>query len=88
VQVFPGHGSVHQGRADVNELHRSLVGDHDVFEIGNAAIGEERREPSRMGQDVGQIGQLRQNGIAEERRHAIAMVALAHAGDGRVDGDH
>src|SRR5262249_29817817 len=48
---------------------------------------EEGEEPARVAQDVGQEGQLVEQAAGDQLLHAIAVVTLAEAGDGRVDGD-
>ena len=71
--------------ADIGVTHRA-VGEHDVGEVHQAAVGEEGREPSGAHEHLAEVrdrGQVHR----EEFLDAVARIALAHAGDRRVDGD-
>src|ERR687892_680570 len=51
------------------------------------AAAQEVEDPAGMGQDVRQERQLLQQASAHQRLHAVAVVTLTDARDGRVDGD-
>jgi hypothetical protein len=86
-KVRPRHRGARQRGVDVEEWHRPLAGDHDVRERPETAIAQEAEEPARMREDVRQERQLLQHAAADQRLHAVAVIALAQARDGRVDRD-
>ena len=72
--------------ADVGVRHRS-VRQHDVGEVHQAAVAEERRQPARPREELPDVGQHRPRAARQQLLGAVAEIALAHAGDRRVDRD-
>src|SRR5258708_18387219 len=68
-------------------MHGAFTGNSDVFELGNSAVGEKRGEPARVRQKLRKERELGEERAAEKLLHAVAWIAFAHSGDGRVDGD-
>jgi len=86
-QVVPADSGVGESRSDIHQLHRLSIGGGDVFKFGDAAIGKKRGEPARMREKLRKKGELGEKRAAEKLLHAVAGIALAHSGDGRVHGD-
>src|SRR5258708_18723529 len=68
-------------------MHGAFTGNSDVFELGNSAVGEKRGEPARVRKKLGKERELGEERTAKKLLHAVAWIAFAHSGDGRVDGD-
>ncbi len=83
-QIVPGYSGVGQGGGDIHQLHGAFARDGDVFEFGNSAIGEKRGEPARVREKLREERELGEERAAEELLHAVARIAFAHSGDGRV----
>jgi len=86
-QIVPGDSGVGQRGGDIHQLHGLSAGGGDVFKFGNAAVGEKRCEPTRMREKLREERELGEKRGAEKLLHAVARIALAHTGDGRVHGD-
>ncbi len=85
LEVFPRRRRRFERRADIGVTHRA-IGEDDVGEVHQAAVAEEGIEPAGPREHLTEIGDRRE--IAREQLlDAVARVALAHAGDRRVDRD-
>jgi hypothetical protein len=86
-QVVPGDGGVGQRGSNIHKLHGPSAGDGDVLKFWNAAVGEKRREPTGMREKLREKRELGEERVAKKLLHAVARIAFAHSGDGRVHGD-
>ncbi len=87
IQIVPRYGGVSEGGGDIHQLHGAFTGNSDVFELGNSAVREKRGEPARVRQKLREKRELSEKRAAEELLHAVARIAFAHSGDGRVHSD-
>ena len=85
---LPSMLGVRASGSDVNQCERAFAGDDDVLQLGHAAVAEERRQPARMSQNVGQIRNLREPRSAQQFFHPVARIALSQSGDRRIHGNH
>jgi len=86
-EVAPGHGGFGEGGGDIHERHGALAGDDDVGKGGQTAIEQETREPSWARENLRKKPHFFKGAAADEFLDAVAAIALADSGDGRIDGD-
>src|SRR5208337_2593498 len=86
-QAAPGRGALGEGGSDIDEGHGSFAGDHDVGKRGHTAIEQKTRKPSRAREHLRKKGKFFEDAAADEFLHAVAVITLAHPGDGSIDGD-
>jgi len=86
-KIFPGDDSATECGADVDERQRAFAGNDDVGERRSAAIEKKRSEPTGAREKLRDVWKFREERAAEKFFHAVARIALAQTGDGRVDGD-
>ena len=88
LEVVPRERALGKRGADVGVGHRALARADDVRKFHEPAVGQEAGEPSGFDQELRQVRRHREKIAGNERRHAVAVIALAHAGCGRVDRHH
>jgi len=86
-EIFPGDDSATECGAYVDERQRAFAGNDDVGERRSAAIEKKRSEPTGTREKLRDIGKFRQERASEKFFHAVARIALAESGNGRVDGN-
>jgi hypothetical protein len=86
-QIVPGDGGVGQRGSNIYKLHGPSAGGGDVLKFWNAAVGEKRGKPAGMREKLREKRELGEERVAQELLHAVARIAFAHSGDGRVHGD-
>src|SRR3954451_14382424 len=85
-EIIPADHRLFERRADIRVRHRPVF-QHDVRKLHQAAVAQVAVQPARPGEELKEVREHREGRTGDELLHAVAQIALAHAGDRPVDRD-
>ena len=87
-EIAPGDGGFGESNGNIDERHGAFARDDDVGEWLDASVAQKSDEPTGSREDLRKIGNFLEGVAADQLLHAVAEIALAHTGDGGIDGDN